>query len=158
MAPTKKAHPPKKQKGRPPANKGVRYVSEPLTVAEVHALLKACRRKSATGIRAAAMIVLGWRAGLRVGEVLLLRPADIDHERGVVHVLHAKGGSRKRRTVGLAPDALPYIDRWLDKREALGVPASAPLFCSVKRTALGHPMATQRVRRLMPKLAQRAGI
>ena len=38
------------------------------------ALLRACSGRTPTGIRNRAMIVLGWRGGLQLGEVLGLRP------------------------------------------------------------------------------------
>ena len=101
MAPTNITPPTKKQTGRPNPTKGTRLRSEPLTVEEIRKLLRACSRRSSTGLRAKALIALAWRSGLRVSECLHLYPADVDLERGLIHVLHAKGGTRKRRTVGL---------------------------------------------------------
>ena len=51
---------------------------EILTVDEVRELLRACSPRAPTGIRNRALIVLGWRAGLRVGEALSLLPRDLD--------------------------------------------------------------------------------
>src|SRR5438552_6729793 len=127
-------------KRKPPANKGLRLPSERLSVDELHKLLRACSRRSGSGIRLAAMIAVGWRAGLRAAELLALRPADVDPDRGLVTVRNGKGG--KARTVGVGPDALPYVDRWLDYRARLdGVPAGAPPFCGIRGAGRGLPGA-----------------
>src|SRR5690349_5587926 len=45
------------------------------------------------------MIALAWRSGLRIGEVLALRPKDVDLAAGTLVVQHGKGD--RRRVVGL---------------------------------------------------------
>jgi len=45
-----------------------------------------------------ALVMLAYSAGLRVGELVRLRPADLDVERGLLHVRRGKGG-RDRYTV-----------------------------------------------------------
>ncbi len=60
-----------------PPNKGKTYAPEVLTREEVRALLAACGR-SASGLRNRALLAVLWRAGLRVGEALALRPSDLD--------------------------------------------------------------------------------
>jgi site-specific recombinase XerD len=57
---------------------------------------------SAEGIRLRALIVLSWRADLRIGEALDLAETDLDAGRGAVVVRRGKGG--RRREVGM--------DRW----------------------------------------------
>ncbi len=52
----------------------VRRPIETLTSEEMKALLRACSGRAPTGIRNRAMIVLGWRGGLQLGEVLGLHP------------------------------------------------------------------------------------
>ncbi len=59
-------------------NKGVKLPPEPLTVAEVRALLAACPNRAPTGIRNRALLVTLWRAGLRCSEALDLRTKDLD--------------------------------------------------------------------------------
>jgi site-specific recombinase XerD len=54
------------------------------------------------GLRLQALIVLLWRAGLRISEALALAETDLDRSRGAVLVRHGKGD--KRREVGM--------DRW----------------------------------------------
>ncbi len=47
------------------------------------------------------MIVVLWRAGLRIHEALALTESDLDERRGALLVRHGKGG--KRREVGMDP-------------------------------------------------------
>lgn len=148
---------PPRQKGAP-ANKGERYPQRVLTHEEVQALLDACSQRSATGVRARALISLGYRSGLRVQECLRLQPTDIDHDRKLVTVLWAKGGSRSRRTAGVGPDALRDIKDWLRVRRTLRVGPRATLFCGIKGASRGKPLTTAYVRHLLPFLAKRAGI
>ena len=51
------------------------------------------------GERLRAMIVVLWRAGLRIGEALALTEADLDPSRGAIRIMRGKGG--KRREVGM---------------------------------------------------------
>ena len=50
------------------------------------------RRAGATvhGLRTRALIVLLWRAGLRISEALALAESDLDRGRGAVLVRHGK--------------------------------------------------------------------
>ena len=54
-----------------------------------------------SGERLRALIVLLWRAGLRISEAFALQESDLDRSRGAVLVRRGKGG--KRREVGMAP-------------------------------------------------------
>ena len=87
--------------GRPPRNKGLRYPPDPPTVEEIIAVMHAAE-DAPDGARLRAVIVVLWRAGLRISEALALRESDLDRERGAVLVRAGKGG--KRREVGM--------DRW----------------------------------------------
>ena len=88
-------------RGRPPRNKGLRYPADPPTVDEIIAVMRAAG-ESPDGVRLRGVIVVLWRAGLRISEALALNESDLDSERGAVLVAHGKGG--KRREVGM--------DRW----------------------------------------------
>jgi integrase len=54
------------------------------------------------GVRLRGVIVVLWRAGLRISEALALNETDLDPDRGALLVRHGKGD--KRREVGM--------DRW----------------------------------------------
>jgi site-specific recombinase XerD len=150
---TLKARPTKPMPARrPPANKWKIYPAEILTGDEARRLIKACSNRAPTGIRNQALLVLLYRGGLRVSEALRLAPKDVDPDAGTLTVLRGKGG--KRRTTGLDPGAFPVLERWLDRRAALGINGRAPLLCTLK----GKPLATQYVRTLLPRLARRARI
>ncbi len=47
----------------------------------------------ANGHRLSALIVLLWRAGLRISEALALQESDLDRSRGAVLVRRGKGAS-----------------------------------------------------------------
>ena len=138
--------------GREPANKGQRLPVEILTTQEVKALIRASSNRAPTGIRNRALIVTLYRAGLRAGEALHLKPSNVDPQEGTVTVLHGKGD--RRRTVGVDPEAMAVIMRWLDRRHELGINGRAPLFCTLK----GRPLKASYLRTTLKRLADRAGI
>jgi integrase len=139
-----------------PANKGQRYPAETLTRAEVGRLLSAVRGQSSTALRNRALIATLYRGGLRISEALALRPSDIDADTGELHIRKAKG--RKSRRVKLDTGALETVNLWRERRKALGVGGRAPLFCGIKGVGAGGELKTPYVRRLLPQLAERAGI
>ncbi|MEA2214308.1 MAG: hypothetical protein QOF83_4256 [Solirubrobacteraceae bacterium] len=53
--------------GRPPRNKGLRYPADPPTVEEIIAVMRAAG-DDADAVRLRGLIVVLWRAGLRIGE------------------------------------------------------------------------------------------
>jgi integrase len=71
--------------GRPPRNKGVRYPADPPTVDEIVAVMRHTA-DDRHGFRLRAMIVVLWRAGLRIQEALDLNELDLDARRGSVLV------------------------------------------------------------------------
>jgi site-specific recombinase XerD len=139
-------------KRRKSRNKGKKFPAEPLTRDEVKALLKVCSNRAPTGIRNRTLIVLFYRCGLRVKEALSLMPKDCDTKQGTIRVLHGKGD--KSRLVGLDPEAAAVLQRWLDRRIALGVNGRHPLFCTLN----GKPVQSVYVRNLLKRLADKVGI
>jgi integrase len=63
--------------GRPPRNKGLRYPPDPPTVEEIVAVMRAAG-DGAHGVRMRALMVLLWRAGLRINEALTVTEHDLD--------------------------------------------------------------------------------
>jgi site-specific recombinase XerD len=59
--------------------------------------------EAAHGSRMRALIVLLWRAGLRINEALTVSEHDLEPRAGSVLVRHSKGG--RRREVGMDPGA-----------------------------------------------------
>ncbi|MGA2929232.1 MAG: tyrosine-type recombinase/integrase, partial [Solirubrobacteraceae bacterium] len=112
--------------GRPPRNKGQRYPADPPTVEEMIAVMRAAGEPRA-GWRVRALIVILWRAGLRISEALALAETDLDLGRGAVLVQRGKGG--RRREVGMDAWAFEQLAPWLEVRRTLPV---GPLFCVVR--------------------------
>jgi integrase len=77
--------------GRPPRNKGMRYPADAPTVDEIVAVMRHTA-DDRHGWRVRAMIVVLWRAGLRIQEALALAQHDLDHRRGSILVPSGKGG------------------------------------------------------------------
>src|SRR5207245_11278787 len=64
-----------------------------------------------------------------------------------VHVPKPKGGTDRRRTVGISEDAIEAVDRWMVERAKLAVGPSAPLFCGIKGKGRGNRLLPSYVRR-----------
>jgi integrase len=71
--------------GRSPRNKGMRYPADPPTVDEIVAVMRHAAHDR-HGWRLKAMIVVLWRAGLRIQEALALAEHDLDQRRGSILV------------------------------------------------------------------------
>src|SRR5438034_5722024 len=95
--------------GRPPRNKGMRYPADPPTVDEIIAVMRRAA-DDRHGWRLRAMIIVLWRAGLRVQEALLLAEHDLDRRRGSVLVRNGKGG--RRREVGMDEWGWEQVRPW----------------------------------------------
>lgn len=121
----------------------------PLTVwspEEIDQVLAAAG-KTRNGRRNRALVALLAGTALRCAEALALELADIDLQRGTVQVRNGKNA--KHRTVGISDSALSHLRDWLSVR---GI---APGL--VFQTYRGAPIQSSYVRRLLPRLASRAG-
>ena len=139
------------------SNKGRTFPAEPLTVEEVEQLLGTIKGQRPLAVRNRAIVALLWRSGLRISECLALRPSDVANGRANVR----KGKGRKQRTVVYDRLAEGYLSAWLTVRDRLGATGHQPLFCSVgsgPTRSVGKPIDSSYVRRLLPKLASKAGI
>ena len=139
-------------RGRPPRNKGLRFPADPPTVEEIIAVMRAAGENRA-GLRLRAIIVVLWRAGLRISEALALAETDLDRARGSIQVRHGKGG--RGREVGIDPWAFEQLDPWLQLRRTLPVGA---LFCVVRGPTQGRPCSTAEIRVELRDTAARAGV
>ena len=138
--------------GRAPRNKGLRYPPDPPTVEEIVAVMRAAGERP-DGIRLRGVIIVLWRAGLRISEALALSESDLDRERGAVLVRRGKGG--KRREVGMDRWAWDQLDPWLEFRASLPVGA---LFCVLRGPTRGRPCAPAGIRGQLRGAAQLAGV
>lgn len=131
---------------------------EVYTPEEMNRLLKVCSRRAPTGVRNRALIVVGYRAGLRISEALALWPSDVNIEEGHIYVRHGKGPKSKcgkPRKVGLDAQACEVVLRWAETRKGLdNVKRGAPLFCTLD----GKPMKDSYIRAMLARYRRRAGI
>jgi site-specific recombinase XerC len=84
--------------GHAPGNKSLGDPADPPKVEEIVAVMRASG-DAAHGCRLRGLIVIMWRAGLRIQEALALAEGDLDPRRGAVLVRRGKGG--RRREVGV---------------------------------------------------------
>lgn len=111
--------------GRAPANKGQRYPADPPTIDEIIAIMRVARGAT-YGNRLNGLIVVLWRAGLRINEALSLTETDLEQRRGSILVRHGKND--RRRVVGMDAWGWAALESWVAERVALPV---GPLFCVV---------------------------
>jgi site-specific recombinase XerD len=105
------------------------------------------------GWRLRAMIVVLWRAGLRVQDALALAEHDLDPRRGSVLVRNGKGG--RRHQVGMDEWGWEHLRPWLSVRAELPV---GPLFCIIDGPTRGRPWSGAAVRSEFRRLAGQAGV
>jgi integrase len=102
------------------------------------------------GLRARALIIVLWRAALRIQEALALTETDLDANRCSVLVQHGKGGHR--REVGMDMWAWGALRPWLTERKQLPV---GPLFCVIDGpTRRLRPWSSAAVRAELRRLAR----
>jgi site-specific recombinase XerD len=138
--------------GRPPRNKGLRYPADPPRVEEIIAIMRHAGA-SPHGDRVRGLIVVLWRAGLRIAEALALGELDLDERRGALLVRSGKGG--KRREVGMDDWGWEQLRPWLDRRSSLPV---GRLFCIIDGPTCGRPWTPSAVRSQLRHLAVQAGV
>src|SRR5450432_4058877 len=138
--------------GRAPRNKGRRYPADPPTVEEIIAVMREAG-SSVDGARLRALIVILWRAGLRIGEALDLAETDLDRSRGAVVVRAGKGG--RRREVGMDRWAWGQLTSYLEIRATLPVGA---LFCVIHGPTAGTRWEASAARKQLSRPAEVAGV
>lgn len=120
-----------------------RYLSDK----EVTALMAAAARLGRHGARDAALILIAYRHGLRVSELVSLRWDQLDLQQGLLHVSRLKHGIASVHPVrGLELRALRRLQRDDPKR--------AYVFVSERRA----PLTTDAVRKIIGRAGREAGI
>jgi len=138
--------------GRAPRNKGLRYPADPPTIDEIIAVMRGAGDR-ADGHRRRALIVLLWRAGLRISEALGLAETDLDQQRGAVLVRRGKSG--RRREVGMDRWAWDQLQPWLEIRSRLPV---GPLLCVIRGATAGCHWEPSAARTQLRRTAAVAGV
>jgi site-specific recombinase XerD len=134
------------------ATRGLRYPADPPKVDEIIAVMRAAG-DDAHGHRLRRLIVILWRAGLRIQEALALAEADLDQRRGALVVRRGKGG--RRREVGMDAWGWQELHSWLELRLQLPV---GPLFCVISGPTRGRPWSSAAARADLRRTAVRAGV
>ncbi len=138
--------------GRVPGNKGMRYPADPPRVEEIVAVMRTAG-DGLSGDRVRGLIVVLWRAGLRIQEALDLHERDLDPRAGALLVRRGKGGGR--REVGMDDWGWEHLRSWTTRR--LELPAG-PLFCVIEGPTRGRPWPQTGARSHLRRLATRAGV
>jgi len=107
----------------------------------------------AHGRRLRALIVIMWRAGLRIQEALALTEGDLDYRRGSLLVRRGKGG--RRREVGMDAWGWEQLLFWLDMRRQLPV---GPLLCVINGATRGRHWSPAAARAELRRTAAAAGV
>jgi type 1 fimbriae regulatory protein FimB/type 1 fimbriae regulatory protein FimE len=121
---------------------------EYLTPTEVNALLKAAGRRGRYGQRDACLILIAYRHGLRVSEIVSLRWDQIDLKAGHLHVRRAKNGTPSTHPLqGDELRALRQLAReWPDR--------GGFVFISERH----GPMSADGVRKMLARTGEEAGL
>ena len=121
-----------------------------LTEAEVENFLKA-GRKGRHKVRNFAMLLLAFRHGLRVSELINMRMADVDLDTGRLFVRRLKGSLSTSQP--LEGDEIRALRAWL--RERINAPCcNSPLVFLSER----GPMTRQAFNYICAEVAKRAGL
>jgi site-specific recombinase XerD len=132
--------------------KGPALSAGPADVEEIIAVMRAAGNDP-EGIRLRGLIVMLWRAGLRISEALALTESDLDPSRGAVLVRRGKGG--RRREVGMDRCGFEHLEPWLQIRSRLPVGA---LFLRPARSDPRPTCAAAGIRSQLRNAAQAAGV
>ena len=138
--------------GRPPHNKGLRSPADPPKMEEIIAVMRAAG-DDAHGRRLRGLIVILWRAGLRIQEALALAEADLDQRRGALLVRRGKGG--RRREVGMDGWGWGELQPWLELRLQLPV---GPLLCVINGPTRGRHWSSAAARVHLRRTAVQARV
>lgn len=101
-----------------------------------------------TGLRNRCILELLYRCGLRVGEVVTLRPGDVALERGEILAGRGEGGARER-ALPVDDDTLDWLRRWQQWR-----PESEWWICTLE----GGQASTDYIRQMVKREAEQAGL
>jgi integrase/recombinase XerD len=123
-----------------------------LTVKEVETLLGATDDKSPQGLRDRAMLEVLYGSGLRVSELVSLKPADVNLGEGFI-ICRGKGG--KERIVPLGGAACGSVNRYLGVVRPRFEAGPSPFLFLTRR---GRGFTRQGIWKLLNQYAAKAGL
>lgn len=131
---------------------------EVLSADEADAILRQPNLKTMTGLRNRCILEIMLGAGLRVSEVVKLRPHDIRWSMNRIEVRGSKRG--KGRNIPVRQSTLDYLAQWKELR-----PDSDSFFCTCYERGgiasgqpAGAPLSTQYLQQMVKRYAARAGV
>jgi integrase/recombinase XerD len=126
-----------------------------LSVDEVDRLLAQPDVKTARGLRDRALIEVLYATGLRVSELISLRPADVNLE---ASYLTCTGKGEKQRIVPMGDEAAVWVRRYLSDGRAvlLGKRSSSRLFVNARRG--GHGLTRVGFWKILKAYGRSAGV
>lgn len=129
------------------STKGRKCHPNTLTSDEVMALVEA-NNGGVSGLRNKVLLIVLWRCGLRVSEVVGLRYSDYNPAESTLRVI---GKGNKLRVVGVDQATKMNLDLWMLKRKERGINVigNPPIFCGISRN-----LRQARSNRLYPKPTQ----
>ena len=128
-----------------------KLLPEVLTPAEVERLMAAPDVSTPGGFRDRVMLELLYAAGLRVSELITLKPLDYDHHAGVLKVF---GKGSKERYVPIHARAQAWLDEYLQNRRKDLKPVTDFLFLN----RFGQGLSRVGVWKIVKQYAVRADI
>lgn len=135
-----KVTPPRRVKNK------TRRAREHLTPTEVDKLISAAGKLGRHGSRDSALLLLAYRHGLRVGELVTLRWDQADLKQGLLHVARLKNG---------VPSTHPIRGPELRALRRLKRDYSGPYVFTTERDG---PLTTSTVRKLVARAGEEAGL
>ena len=136
--------------------KGRKFHIDLLTKEEVMAIADQCN-KGVSGLRNKVLIIVLYRCGLRISEVLGIRSSDYNQQEGTIRVI---GKGNKMRVVGLDSQTQMNLELWMIKRKELGINGvgNPPIFCGISQQNIGQSIRPVYFRNLLKRLAAKAGV
>lgn len=131
---------------------GKKYPARKLDKNQLYLMLGAIPRNGFWSSYKRAILILASTSGLRISELLDLRPNEIDFSAGTIFVRNGKCG--KSRTVGLNSAAVEPIRAWMAARATLKVGEANPLFCAED----GSKASPSALNQMLKRLAKKVGI
>ena len=129
-------------------------IIQPLSEAEIGALLAICDAGTEFGCRNRAIILLFLDTGMRYSELHRLTLADCTWDARRIHIRHGKG--RKQRVVPFGPGPEAALRAYCDQFRGWD---AGPLFLTVDRPQQPRgPMNPSLLGTLFTRLGQRAGV
>ena len=125
-------------------NKRIKKLPVILEVEEMQKLLDIPNKRYITGLRNKVILNLMWNMGLRVSEVVNLKPRDITLTKRNLRIVNGKGGVDRDITI---PEGITYLlKEWKDRR-----PKESDYFiCNIKSRKANYQIKTKDGRTLNP--------